>query len=174
MYVKYTEEQTDITEGTVTLARDSESDSVRTFIETEGIVPLDKNTDFSEIINSRHLGPTNAYFYLRDLRRYSVELEKITDGKYKYSNSNYEWQKHYVGTIVVPVKTLLKGEKGTKCEILGFLCADSMSKKAFTEKQKIINIKLMQMFADIYSSVVISYKNKLCEYSIEMEEKEND
>ena len=168
MYVEYPDENTtEFIRGTVTLARDRESDKNRVFCDAKEVIPLERNSDFQEIINGKHLNPYKTYFYQSDLKRYSKELERVTDGRYRYENSNVDWPKHYVGTIVVPVKNLVITENGKKNEVRGFLCVDSMSKGAFTEKQKVINIRLMQSFADIYSLVLRAYDSKMKENSID-------
>ena len=49
--------------GTVTLARDRDSDAERTFHDVEEIIPLAKNSDFYEIVNDRYRSPSKIYFY---------------------------------------------------------------------------------------------------------------
>ncbi len=80
-------------------------------------------------------------------------------------NSTSNWEDYYIGTIVVPVGNSATSQEGKKCEILGFLCVDSLSRKAFTEKQKTINVKLLQGYADVFGIAAQKYKEKLYSYS---------
>lgn len=162
MCVEYTEPNSDITtKGTVTLARDTVSDAERDTRGVEKVVPLEENSDFYEIVNGKNVSPSRTYFYQGDLKKYSEKLSAISDGRIQYRNSNRDWSKHYLATIVVPVKNIIITDSEKKYEILGFLCVDSMSTTAFSEKQKVINIRLLQCFADVFSVVLKAYKDKL-------------
>jgi hypothetical protein len=63
----------------------------------------------------------------------SADLEKEKD----YTNMTPNWRQWYKTAIVVPIRrTVSHSDKGNpKYELLGFLCADSLTTEAFGEKQ---------------------------------------
>lgn len=160
MFTSYVENGKDIG-ATVTFVRDSKSDKNRKERDSSNRVPLERNSDFFEIISSDQKNAYKTYFYQGNLKDYEKKLKKLTDNRIKYENSNIDWENYYIGAIVVPVKytDVVDGKKIQK--VVGFLCADSLSKKAFRESQKGINVRLMQCFADIYSLVMKEYDEKL-------------
>ena len=147
----------------VTLARDSKSDEIRSEY-TSRPVPIELNTDFATIINGDGKEKT-SYFYVSDLEKYSKNIEKVSNGQFKYLNSTPNWWKYYKGTIVVPIVIGIPNSNGKIFNVCGFLCADSLSTKAFTKQQKTVNIKLMKGFAGVYSMATKVYHKKLVEYS---------
>ena len=85
------------------------------------------NTDFLTIINLRW-----PFFRHRDLVAYDKQLR--ADGAVPYRNSNLEWRDHYRGIIVVPIaeeQRILSSGVEIEANLLGFLCADSLSSSAF-------------------------------------------
>lgn len=160
LFTDYVENEKNVG-ATVTFVRDSKSDKNRKERDSSNRVPLDRNSDFYEIISSGKKNTYKTYFYQGNLKEYGKKLKKLTDDRMVYENSNADWENYYIGAIVVPVKyiEIVDGKKTQK--VVGFLCADSLSKKAFRESQKGINVRLMQCFADIYSVVLKEYDEKL-------------
>lgn len=147
----------------ITLARDENSDEQRE--RKMNPVPISNNSDFLNIITSSSKGNGGAsFFYSSDLNKYSKDLKELTDGEYKYLNSSPDWQKYYVATMVVPIGQVIHGPNGKKYNVWAFLCADSLSTKAFTKRQKSINIKLMKSFSGMISSVFKAYYDKSNKY----------
>lgn len=144
----------------VTIARSSNTDLMR----VEGNnspASIELNSDFNDIINGNLKGKKPTYFYVHDLERYSKDIDDVTDGRYKYLNSSVNWQKYYLGTMVVPVGQAINRDGKEEFETIGFLCADSLSKNAFTKKQKSINIKIFQSFATTFAVVTYKYCDML-------------
>lgn len=150
-----------------TLARNRESAEIRNRDRILKPVPISANTDFVNIINGSKNGNIRgnaAYFYVGNLKKYAEEIDRASNGEYKYLNSNPDWDQYYIGTIVVPVGLFLPSKNGKQYKVWGFLCVDSLSPKAFTKSQKTINIKLLQGFASIISIAVSIYQKKINTY----------
>ena len=79
-------------------------------------------------------------------------IYEVSDGHHSYENTTQDWERCYLGTMVVPVSDNL-GKGNGKREVYGFLCADSLSKNAFTLKQRSINVRLFEGYAQIYGTV---------------------
>ena len=121
-----------------------------------------ENTDFDKIINGNE-----EYFYVTDLKKYKQTHE--------YRNSN-EHVDIYNGTIVVPIKIRneyihFSTEKSNEYNLLGFLCVDSESNRAFTQRQKQYNLQIMFIFANIFYMILNKYKYYLNKYKNEYERK---
>lgn len=156
-----------------TLARDEESNEQRKNFAEAKSIPISKNSDFLNIINGSSKGNGSApCFYSSNLVKYSEELEKVTDGEYKYLNSNHDWKKYYIATMVVPIGMPINTPQGKEFKVWAFLCADSMSPKAFTRRQKTINIRLMRAFAGMISMVLKVYIEKWNKYSLGKDNKD--
>lgn len=117
-----------------------------------------ENTDFDKIINGNE-----EYFYVTDLKKYKQTHE--------YRNSN-EHVDVYNGTIVVPIKIKnefihFSNEKLDEYNLLGFLCVDSESNRAFTQRQKKYNLQIMFLFANIFYMILNKYKYYLNKYSLD-------
>lgn len=121
-----------------------------------------ENTDFDKIINGNE-----EYFYVTDLKKYKQTHE--------YRNSN-EHIDVYNGTIVVPIKIKnefihFSTEKSNEYNLLGFLCVDSKSNRAFTQRQMKYNLQIMFIFANIFYMILNKYKYYLKKYKNEYERK---
>lgn len=137
---------------TITLARSKNTLDERKTNDKGMPSPIKDNSDFNNIVDADINQRGNTYFYVSDLEEYQSLLEKITDGSYKYMNSNPQWRRYYNSTMVVPVG--IPEENG---EIYGFLCADSLWSRDFTKKQKDVNIRVFMGYAQIYSLVVSKF-----------------
>lgn len=141
----------------VTLARNRKSNEIRNKVLVAEPVSIEQNSDFYDIIN----GEKTTYFYVPNLETYSREIAKISDGRHTYLNSTPNWWDYYIGTVVVPIGRANSQNNRNDYTVWGFLCIDSLDGRAFTWKQKDINIKLLQGFANIYSLAVKEYESKL-------------
>lgn len=152
---------TDDSKSTKTFYRSSNAKAKREKRDLNKEVRFTKNTDFYKIIKENE-----EYFYVGDLEKYSKE--KGND----YKNSNRDYLNYYKGTIVVPIKIennyihFSKDKKGG-VHLLGFLCVDSLSKKAFTERQRKYNLQIMFIFANIFYMILNKYKYYLKKYEEE-------
>ena len=111
-----------------TFCRSTNSETTRGIYEsTNKEIRLDENTDFLYIVDPNRDSNLN-YFYQGNLKEYAEELNK--QGK-QYKNSNSNWIKDYIGTIVVPIqiqhKRLYDSPLEDSLHIIGFLCIDSLS-----------------------------------------------
>lgn len=140
----------------VTLARNRKSNEIRNKIAIAEPVSIDQNSDFYDIVN----GERTPYFYVPNLKTYSREIANISDGRHIYLNSTPNWWDYYIGTVVVPIGHTNFSSNKNDYTVWGFLCIDSLSENAFTWKQKDINIKILQSFANIYSLAVKEYDSK--------------
>lgn len=156
-----------------TLARDEDSEEKRGKGNNKKRISISQNSDFLNIITGSREGNGSApFFYVSDLIKYSNLLERVSDGEYKYLNSTPNWQKYYVATMVVPIGKVVDGPNRKHFKVWAFLCADSLSTKAFTKRQKTINIKIMASFANMISLVLRVYYEKTNQYNSERK-KEN-
>ena len=97
--------------------------------------------------------------------RYRMNLNNLLN--YNLYLTDYEYSQ-VIHSLIELKNNLIQAGKYTDVvdgkkiqKVVGFLCADSLSKKAFRESQKGINVRLMQCFADIYSLVMKEYDEKL-------------
>lgn len=118
-------------------------------------VPFAKNTDFDIIVNNNE-----DYFYVSDLNEYKR--------KNIYSNSNEDYKEYYNGTIVVPIKISTDCihfcTQSSEYHLIGFLCVDSMSTRAFSIRQKDYNLNIMFTFSNIFYIILNKYKYYLKKY----------
>lgn len=110
------------------------------------------NTDFYEMLCEDNL--SSSCFYHANLEEYDKKLKEV--GK-TYKNSTENYQKLYIGTIVVPIRInhehLFYTKNDNGYDIIGFLCVDSLSKNAFRESEfeKNVNKNIVKSFAaEIY------------------------
>ena len=141
----------------VTFARNCKSNEGRNKVLAAEPVSIEQNSDFYDIIN----GEKAAYFYVPNLKTYSRKIAEISDGRHIYLNSTPNWWDYYIGTVVVPIGHAKSQNNRNGFTVWGFLCIDSLDDRAFTWKQKDINVKLLQGFANIYSLAVKEYESKL-------------
>lgn len=104
------------------------------------------------------------YFYQKDLKKYDKKLQKESDGKEWYKNSDIHWRKRYNTTIVMPMRYLKSSnEIEAIYDIVGFLCVDAKKSGSFENKNFNFTIEFLKGIADIlYSylnSCVTYYKN---------------
>jgi len=129
-----------------TLCRDRNSDSTREVSQIKHKVF--ENTDFNKILFEEC--PDNC-FYSGNLKAYSSNLVKTGQ---IYKNSDKYWSRHYIGTIVCPIR--IKNQylhyKAIDDDyyVIGFLCVDSKSPDAFREQEpyKRYNMNTVKAFAD--------------------------
>lgn len=123
-----------------------------------GGVKISDNTDFMNIVSEKRRG-NDSSFYQGDLKEYAKSLQRIGQ---KYKNSTDNWDDYYLGTIVVPIrianKRLFYTSEEESYNILGFLCVDSLSTKAFTEKAKQRNIYLVKSYAALIYNILSKYQ----------------
>lgn len=121
-------------------------------------VKISDNTDFMNIVSEKRRG-NDSSFYQGDLKEYAESLKKIGQ---KYQNSTDNWEDYYLGTIVVPIrianKRLFYTSEEESYNILGFLCVDSLSTKAFTEEAKQRNIYLVKSYAALVYNILSKYQ----------------
>lgn len=116
-------------------------------------IKIKENTDFYDILDEDSEN-TNSYFYQGNLPQYDKALRK-TDKKYRNTTEDYE--KYYLGTIVVPIRVhkshLYYVNENSGYDIVGFLCVDSLSTNAFRSEEfdKNNNTNIVKSFAaEIY------------------------
>ena len=131
----------------VTFCRSNNSSTERDNYEKSSTkeIYLKDNTDFIEIVSNEN---SKNYFYQGNLKRYDEQLRKVDK---QYENTNKNWEKYYIGTIVAPIriefKKLYHQKKDDAYHIIGFICVDSLSEDAFTEKQEkygVVGIELSE------------------------------
>ena len=133
----------------LTFCRSSNSDSNRK------IGTMNKLEDDSELNN---IIKNNAdYFYEQDLMEYERALPN------KVYKDSHDWTKYYMGTIVVPIKISYKLLYHVNIDngkhVLGFLCIDSLSRNAFTDKQKVHNLSIMNSYAAALYIILSQYRH---------------
>lgn len=124
-----------------TLSRSSNSDKSRG---NEPKIKVGDNSDYIQIVVE-----CQPYFWAPNLKVHNNELKK--SGTF-YRNSTPNWQNYYAGTVIVPVriqkKLLLDGDEDDMgFHMMGLLCADSLSARAFSEKLKPVFLILLKSFA---------------------------
>ena len=145
-------------ETVFTFARSSNTKDTRKD-RSSNLVPLQENSDF-ELLKENASGSGQAYFYQSDLNEFDKNIRKLSNGILKYKNSNSDWRNEYIGTMVVPIGHVSqKGDNDKETFLVrGFLCADSMSRRAFHEKQRSINVRFFRGYAQIFSIVLNKYQ----------------
>lgn len=107
-------------------------------------VPISENTDFLQIMENKF-----DLVAIPDLKKYDRDLKKVgvTEG---YMNSTNNWYDFYNTTIVAPIRIeeARLGSSNAGYDLLGFLCADSLSTRAFPPKNISIYAQLMLSFGD--------------------------
>lgn len=121
-------------------------------------VKISDNTDFMSIVSENRRG-NDSSFYQGNLKEYAESLKKIGQ---KYQNSTENWEDYYCGTIVVPVrianKRLFYTVEEESYNILGFLCVDSLSDRAFTEEARESNIYIVKSYAALIYNILSKYQ----------------
>lgn len=116
----------------ITLCRSDKSTRESSEERKERIL-VNENTDFKLIMINAY-----PYFAFNDL----LSFEKQT--LMEYENSTVKWEKKYNATIVYPISNYLGEVKGkAQYEVLGFLCADTLSTKTFSAEVGPLCIKFM-------------------------------
>lgn len=144
-----------------TFCRSNTSDTNRGTYEISTPIRVVDNTDFLYIVNPNNDYNLN-YFYQGDLKEFEKAL--IKNGK-SYNNTNKNWANDYIGTIVCPIqienRRLYNSTKEDSYNLIGFLCIDSKSSSAFTNKQEQFNVDIVKSFADIIYILLSQYKHYL-------------
>jgi hypothetical protein len=88
-------------------------------------------------------------FYAPNLRKYDKAQRKMGDPD-GYLNSTKSWGDFYNSTVVAPIRIDAEriGVDDVRYDLLGFLCADSMSTRAFPEKYISLYAQLMLSLGD--------------------------
>lgn len=119
-----------------TLSRSTNTVSDR--LNNDGLVPILGNTAFMTIMNER-----KSYFRSSNLK----ELKKID----AYDNTNQHWEKYYNATIVVPIRMKMNISNAeipdSRYNLLGFLCADSLSTSAFRDSDIAAYTSMIKAYA---------------------------
>jgi hypothetical protein len=107
-------------------------------------VPISENTDFLQIMGNKF-----DVVAIPDLKKYDRDLKKVgvTEG---YMNSTRNWHDFYNTTIVAPIRIeeARLGSSDAGYDLLGFLCADSVSTRAFPQRNIYMYAQLMLSFGD--------------------------
>lgn len=143
----------------VTFCRSDKSlrDSI---IERNDRISVNDNTDFKHIMSG-----TYTYFAFNGLESFEKET------KTPYQNSTPGWEKRYKATIVYPISKKIGMSHGrAKYEILGFLCIDTLSTKAFSADNSETCIK----FISSISSLMYIFLDKCITYREKIERKQLD
>lgn len=123
-------------------------------LERRNRVYVSQNTDFKLIMLD-----TYPYFAFNGL----TSFEKVT--KTPYENSTPKWEKKYNATIVYPIGKCNGYANGkSKYEVLGFLCADTLSTKAFSAEVGPICISFIASISYllyIFLDKCITYREKI-------------
>ena len=101
------------------------------------------------------------YFYQKDLKKYDKKLQKESNGKNQYKNSDIHWRKRYNTTIVMPMRYLkTSNKKEVLYDIVGFLCVDAKKAGSFERKNYNFTIEFLKGVSDI----MYSYLNSCVTY----------
>lgn len=154
-----------------TLARSKNTSNDRQENDKNAFRLLRENTDF----NVLSYGP-DQFFYSRSLKKTDKRLLKKRGVHYCNNSPNYGQEyKYYKSTIVVPIKYQQSFNTGEyivhldNSSVLGFLCIDSISERAFGESKDISdrNIKLLKSFATCFFVLLDIYNFYLKKYEKE-------
>ena len=144
-------------DSVISLAR-SENTSADRFKYDNIETKISENSDFEILNKANDLSIHEPYFYEGNLDDYNEDLKRATKGTSEYKNSNSKWRDYYIGTMVVPISSVSSGEEESIITY-GFLCADSKDERAFSERQKTINIELMNTYALLFGMVCRKYNS---------------
>lgn len=155
----------------ITFARSGKDGVNAALIEQSKKIDVTSNTDFEYIFNIKEVYEESRvhYFYKKDLKKYDKKIQKESNGKSKYKNSDIHWRKRYNTTIVMPMRYLeSSSEEETIYDIVGFLCVDAKKAGSFENKNFNFTIEFLKGISDI----LYSYLNSCVTYykSIEMKE----
>lgn len=149
----------------ITFARSGKTNIVETIQEHKKSIKVSENTDFAEIVENGQNSRQRQFFYERNLIFYDMKLQD--EGK-KYRNTNPNWKKDYITTIVCPIrsKRKTKTEKGhiVEYDLKGFLCVDSLDENAFANEYSDFCFDLLEGLADIlyvFFNYYVSYYNSI-------------
>lgn len=142
-----------------TLARSSNTDPER-LINGNSEIIISENSDFEFLNNANSMSIYKPYFYENDLNDYNERLREATNGTMEYKNSNPRWRDFYIATMVVPISKV-SGPNEEGIVTYGFLCADAKDERAFDQRQKTINIKIMQTYAALFGMVSSQYNQMM-------------
>lgn len=155
-----------------TIARSTSTGQNR-FNEDKKIINICDNTDYQIILSEQY---DDEYFASPNMSE--IEQEFLNEYKLEYKNSRHDFKKHYMSTIVMPIKmdgryitytgnhTKQFGKIRDKCLILGFLCIDSKAVfKSESQRKAFMNmIEYAKTFADslymYYEKVLLLSVNK--------------
>ena len=119
-------------------------------IERRERIPVHKNTDFKMIMIQAY-----PYFAFDNLRNF----KNVT--KMEYENTTENWDKKYLSTIVFPISKCISTHRGKESyEVLGFLCADTLSTHAFSGDIGI----MCSDFVESLSDLLCVFLDKCIEY----------
>jgi hypothetical protein len=130
---------------------------------TGALARVGENTDFLSIMKEGW-----PFFRHRDLVQYEKQLK--ANGARPYRNSSLDWREHYRGTVVVPIaaeQRIFASGAEKEVDLLGFLCADSLSPSAFRVSHIEAYTNLMQAFA----TVLYPYFDRMYSYLQELDER---
>ena len=133
----------DLRDATVyTLVRSSNTQQERVIDDKP--TKVKENTASLAIVqrNLSHFACSNLQTYRRNFKQDDMIIPQ-------YTNARNDWKKYYIATIVVPIRLGIESNDVVEYNLLGFLCADSLSKAAFQKKELRYYTNLMQAFADI-------------------------
>ena len=145
----------------ITFCRSTNSQD-RGIKDKDTVIRLKDNTDFLEILDESN---EKDYFYQGNLLEYAKSVHQL--GR-SYHNSNENWQEHYIGTTIVPIriefKLLYHQKKDDAYHIIGFLCVDSLDPDAFTPSQERYNVAVVRSFADAIYILLSQYRHYLAKF----------
>ncbi len=132
-------------------------------LERNDRVKVKENTDFKLIMMETTAYPYFAFNGLKNFER--------TTG-IPYENSTDKWDKKYVATIVYPISKHVDTKRGKEIfQILGFLCVDTLSEKAFSAAVGLMCIRFMSSLSHLL--YVFLDKCILCRERIENIQSQN-
>jgi hypothetical protein len=131
-------------------------------IKTKGWECVKDNTAIVMIMKER-----KPYFRARDLDRFNKARKEAGLGSYRNPNSN--WHDHYRATIVTPISAerRFRAEGGEyEADLLGFLCADSLSTSAF----RVVDIDAYTNLMKAFARLLYPYFDRMYSYLQEIDE----
>lgn len=148
-------------EGTLFVLRRSQLYAEDRCIYTKAII-LDENTLLTGVLKS-----TPRKLFVPDIEEY-VKLVGAQGEEFRHSNPN--WRAHYSSTVIVPILApsinnyvLNSAFSGS---VIGFLCIDCKSTKAFTKLNKSIILDIMDSFSDALYMLLSQYMHYACKYNV--------
>lgn len=157
-------ENLDIDSATVrVLCRSSKSDSRRNGYDNgkeRAVMYLKNDTALMRIVENVY--GQQDYFYQGDLDKFAKSCKDVQE---EYVCPTKKRSDFYNGTMVLPIRALFEKlyhfKRNDGYHIIGFLCVDSMSKKAFRPEQEIYNCNLANTFADEFYVILSMYRHYL-------------